>query len=138
MVKRILLFGIGFSALVAALPVYHLGIALNLWQPLTRPRGVSSSARYVSIVEEGTWFDCHVDWKRNVDVCKAWDPDGRLIADGDFLLQGDNRPASESELRPTHVARGDGHVWRIDLDGKEGIFSKSLVPMSLNRQHPGR
>jgi hypothetical protein len=134
--KRILLIGIGLAALVAAFPVYHLGIALSLWQPLIRPRGVSASAHYVSIVEEGTWFDCHLDFKRNVDVCKAWDPDGRLIVDGDFLLEGENRPASESELRPTHVARGDGQVWRIDLHGKDGNFSKALVPVSVNRAHP--
>src|SRR5579864_3830116 len=136
MVRRILLIGIGLVALVGAFPVYNLGIALNLWQPFTRPRGVSPSARYVSIVDEGTWFDCRVDWKRNVDVCKAWDPNGRLIADGDFLLERENRPASESELHPTHVARGDGHVWRIDLYGKDGNFSKTLVPASVNREHP--
>jgi hypothetical protein len=130
-IKRILLIGTGLAALVAAVPAYHLGIVFNLWQPLTRPRGVSSSAHYVSIVEEGTWFDCHVDFKRNVDACKAWDPDGRLIADGDFLLEEENRPASESELRPTHVACGDGHVWRIDLYGKDGNFSKTLVPVSV-------
>jgi hypothetical protein len=132
MVRRIFVIAAGLLIVAVAVPVYHAGVVFNFWQPLRRPQGVSPSAHYVSLVEEGTWFKCYVDSKRSVDVCKAWDADGRLIADGDFRLEGENRFATKSELRPTHVARGDGQVWMIYLNGKEGAFSKALVPATAS------
>src|SRR5260370_6286920 len=39
--------------------------------------------------------------QRNVDVCKAWDVDGRLVASGDFRLEGENRAATKRELHPS-------------------------------------
>ncbi len=135
-VKRVFVIAAGFVVLGGAVPLYHAGIVFGLWQPLRRPPGVSPSAQYVSLVEEGTWFDCSVDSARNVDVCKAWNSDGQLIADGDFRLEGENRAATKSELHPTHVARGDGHVWMIYLNGKEGTFSKTLVPVTDSSRLP--
>jgi hypothetical protein len=128
-VRRILLIVASVAFLAAMVPLYRVGVIFGLWQPLRRPPGVSPYARYVSLVEEGTWFDCHVDEVRDVDVCKAWDEDGQLIADGCFRLEEGKRAASKSELHPSHVARGDGHVSRIDLFGKDGAFSQALVPV---------
>src|SRR5882672_4171905 len=101
MVKRLLLITIGLLLVVAAWPAYNFGVVLGFWPPLTRPRPVTASAHYVSMIEEGTWFDCSVDSKRNVDTCKAWAPDGRLIASGDFRLEGEDRAATRIELKPT-------------------------------------
>jgi len=114
MVKRLVLIVVALLLVVAAWSVYNFGVLFGFWQPLTRPRNVSASARYVSIIETGAWFDCSVDSERNVDVCKAWDPDGRLIADGGFRLQGEDRAATTLELKQTaadHLHRPEWN-WR--------------------------
>ena len=116
--------------LALAKPIYYSGILFGLWQPLIRPQGVPRSAHYVSLVEEGTWFECYLDARRNVDVCRAWDAGGRPIVRGDFSLEGENRAATEAELRPSHVVRGNNHVYMIYLFGTEGAFSKALVPVT--------
>jgi hypothetical protein len=127
---------VAVSALLgaAAWPAYILGVTFGLWQPLTRPRGVAASARYVSSIEDGTWFDCHVDLRRNVDTCKAWDFEGRVLADGDFRLAGEDRAATAAELKPSAVNSGGGHAYEIYLFGKVGAQSAVLVP--VNDHHP--
>jgi hypothetical protein len=124
----------GLIVLAAAWPAYNVGIALGLWQPITRPIGVSRSARYVSLLEDATWFDCSVDLNRDVDVCKAWTPTGKLIADGEFRLEGEARAASKSELRPSRVLAKNGKAYMIYLVGQRGAFSKALVPVSSERE----
>src|ERR1039457_524895 len=117
-------------ALALARPIYGFGVVLGVWQPFTRPPGVSAAARYVSRFEGGTWFDCSVDSKRNVDVCKAWDPNGRPLGDGDFRLEGEGRAATKSELNPSDVISSDGHAYMIYLYGKDGAQSGTLVPIT--------
>ena len=85
------------------------------------------------MIEEGTWFDCSVDSARNVDICKAWAPDGRLIASGDFRLVGEDRAATPVELRPALARSGAGRAY-IHLNGMDGAFSKTLV--QIDDRHP--
>lgn len=110
--------------------LYHAGIILGFWPPLMRPPGVSQTAHYVSLVESGTWFDCNVDVERDVNICRAWDSNGRLLADGAFRLDGENRAATEQELRPSNVIvdHTTGRGWMIYLSGRNGAFTKALVP----------
>lgn len=136
LIRRTLAVGAAILAIALAGPVYKLGIVLGLWQPATRPASVSESAHYVSLVEDGTWFDCRVDSKRNVDVCRAWDANGKLIAAGDFRLEGENRAAEKSELHPSWVATSDGRAYMIYLFGKHGAFTSALVPVG-QKQGPG-
>lgn len=135
MPKWISVVSAGVILIVVVRPVYILGAVLGLWQPLTRPASVSLAARYVSRIEDGIWFDCVVDTKRNVNVCKAWDDKGHLIADGDFRLKGENRAATQAELRPSAVMSGDGHAYMIYLFGNQGAHSKVLIPV---RTYTGR
>ena len=132
--RRILLIAAGSLLIVAAWPVYILGVAFGLWQPLTRPQGVSASAKYVSSIEDGTWFDCSVNSTRNVNTCKAWDFEGRLLADGDFRLEGKDRAATKAELKPSAVLSNGGHAYMIYLFGKAGAQSDILV--QVNDRHP--
>lgn len=118
------------TILVAIRPIYIQGVIYGIWQPLNRPPNVSAKAHYVSWIEDGNWFDCSVDHERNVDVCKAWDSNGRPMADGDFRLDGENRAANESELRPSDVDVSDGRTYAIYLFGKQGARSKTLIPIN--------
>jgi len=128
MIRKIIVIGIGAVLFAAAWPLYNLGVAFRLWQPL-RPAGVSPSARYVSLIEDGTWFDCTVDSQRNVNVCRAWNTSGKLVADGQFRLEGDGRAAIGSELRPSRVLGTDGKAYMIYLFGEHGALSRALVPV---------
>jgi hypothetical protein len=123
----IALGGLGAAFLIPLL--YGLGVAFDFWQP-RRPPGVSTGAHYVSRIEDGTWFECSVDSKRDVDVCKAWDMNGQLIAAGDFRVECENRAAIQSELRPSSVLSTGGRAYLIYLFGDKGPESKSLVPVS--------
>jgi hypothetical protein len=134
-VRRILLILVGLLVIVVAWPVYILGVAFGLWQPISRPRGVSASARYVSSIEDGTWFDCSVDLARNVNICKAWGFDGSLLADGEFRLEGTDRAATKAELRPSSVVSSGGQASMIYLFGKAGAESGALVPVNGRRPH---
>lgn len=134
MMKRILRIASVSVLAAAAWPTYILGVAFGLWQPLTRPSSVSASAHYVSSVEDGTWFDCSVNVERNVNSCKAWDFGGHLIADGEFRLEGKDRAATASELRPSSVISSGGRAYMIYLFGKAGAKSGVLVP--VDRRHP--
>jgi len=120
-------------AVLAAIswPAYNLGVALDFWQPFSRPRGVSARARYFSTMKTAEWFDCSVDAVHDVDVCSAWDDSGRLIARGRYRLDGENRAAKGAELRPERVQLYPGRpdlAW-IDLYGKDPFPSKILVPV---------
>lgn len=100
MMKRL---AVGAVVTILVAFVYWCGILLNWWSPLIRPRGVPCRAKYVFLWESAEWFDCHVDERRNVDVCRAWDVDGHLAASGDFRLEGENRAATRSELHPSRT-----------------------------------
>lgn len=115
--------------------VYPLGIALALWQPLIRPAGVSKSAHFVSTFEDGTWFDCSVDTPRNVDICRAWDEGGRLIANGDFRLEDEDRAATPSELHPSMILANNGKAYMIYLYGPYNkLQGKVLLPVVNGRR----
>jgi hypothetical protein len=126
--------GLGLALAALSWPAYIGGVAFGLWQPLTRPAGVSSEARYVSQIEDGTWFDCVVDQKRDVNICKAWDFEGHLVANGSFRLEGEDRAATRAELRPSSVVSSGGHAYMIYLFGDEGAHSRTLVP--VDELHP--
>jgi hypothetical protein len=132
-IKRIV-FIVGAVVLMASLrPVYLIGISLNLWQPLTRPSGVSKRARYVDTFKDAAWFDCTIERTKDVNACRAWDVHGRVIALGNYRLDGENRAATAQELRPSTLNRYPGHphlAW-IYLFGEHGnIFGKTLVPVN--------
>ena len=109
MVKRIV-FIFGGLVLIASLrPVYSIGVSLNFWQPLTRPASVPKRARYVDTFESAAWFDCSIDRTKDVNICRAWDTNGNLIAFGHYRLDGKNRAATAPELRPSQVDLYPGH-----------------------------
>ena len=87
--------------------VYPYGILFGLWQPLFRPAGISRLARYVSVIEDGSWIDCSIDSARDVNICKAWYYDGRLRVSGDFRFEDQHRAATKEELNPSMVAGPD-------------------------------
>lgn len=107
--KRITLVITAVGVVIATCPVYLTGVALGLWQPLSRPIGVSARARYVETLRSAGWFDCSVDRIKDADVCKVWDRDGRLVAFGHYRLDGENRAARAAELRFWYVEHYTGH-----------------------------
>jgi len=127
----------GVVVLIAALrPFYLIGVGLGLWQPLTRPVGVSSRAHYVPTKIDGAWFDCSVDHNRNVDTCRAWDSTGNLIAFGDYRLDGEKRAATALELQPSMVQPYPGHpslAW-IYLFKDNTALGRTLVPVNGDGQ----
>jgi hypothetical protein len=135
-IKWVVAVGAVVALIALVRPTYIFGVVFGIWQPLTKPPGVSSAARYVSWIEDGTWFDCTVDSKRNVNPCKAWDSNGRLLADGDFRLECQGRAATNAELRPASVSSGGGHAYAIYLFGKAGGRSRTLVPVDSAQQNP--
>jgi hypothetical protein len=130
--KRIALT-LGCAALIASLrPVYLIGVGFGLWQPLSHPSGVSRSARYVGAFKTAGWFDCSVDSAAHVDICKAWDTDGKLIAFGRYRLDGEDRAATQHELRPSMVQLYPGHpdlAWIYLFDDHRTIMGKTLIPV---------
>jgi hypothetical protein len=132
-IKRIVL-AIGVVVLTASLrPVYTIGVSLGLWQPLTRPSDVSAQARYVDTFKDAAWFDCSIERSKDVNICRAWDAYGSLIAFGNYRLDGENRAATVPELRPSQVHRYPGHpnlAW-IYLFGDHGsVVGRTLVPVN--------
>lgn len=110
--------------------LYRFGTSLGWWDPLTRPGEVSASAKYVFIWESSAWFDCSTDAKRDVNVCRAWDSYGRLIATGDFRLEDEKRAASPGELHPSCIGatNAEGLSDEIYLFGPHGlILGRKLV-----------
>lgn len=94
---------------------------------------LGTRARYVDTFKSAAWFDGVLDRTKDVDVCRAWDQDGNLIAFGNYRLEGENRAATESELRPSSVHSYPTHpnlAW-IYLFGDHGIIEgKTLVPVN--------
>jgi len=119
---------------------YEIGLADGWWNPLIRPAGVPAGAHYVLIFpKSATWFDCRVDEKRDIDVCTAWDGDGRLLVSGDFRLKDEGRAATRAELQPS-IVEGDasGHFDTIHLFGpNRSTFGKELVRVGsrAEREH---
>lgn len=110
--------------------VYKLGVVMNWWNPMHRPDKVSATARHVFLWESEAWLDCSIDYTLDVNPCKAWDGNGRLIAEGAFRLEGENRAANSSELHPstTGPTGRDGLSRVIYLFGPNGrIEGKRLV-----------
>jgi hypothetical protein len=110
--------------------VYAFGLLSGWWQPLRRPRTVSPAARYVSLESEETWFDCQLDQKKQVDTCRAWDINGKVIVAGDFRLDEEGRAATETELKPSKVLFYNGQVYRICLFSPSGICGRFLVSVA--------
>ncbi len=137
MVRRILLI-LGCALIVAlARPAYLVGVDLGFWQPLTRPAGVSARARYVAAFYFGAWFDCSIDSARDVDVCRAWDSKGKLIAFGDYRLDGENRAATALELRPSDVQPYPQHpnlAWIYLYGDHWNTRGRTLVPVNKDGQ----
>ena len=118
--------GVGTAlGLTAAYFVYPYGIWLGLWSPLTRPASVSREARYVSVIEDGSWFDCAIDGKRDVNVCRVWDYEGHLRTEGDFRYEDEPRAARKDELYPSLLA-GRDTIYLFDLPGHRKIFGHAL------------
>jgi len=119
---------------------YVVGLADGWWDPLIRPARVSVRAHYVLIFgKSASWFDCRVDERRGVDVCTAWDADGRLLVSGDFRLKDEGRAATRAELQPS-IPQADesGHFDVIYLFGPNRlIFGKELVRVGskAEREH---
>jgi hypothetical protein len=132
-IKRIVLV-LGALAIITSLrPAYLIGVSLCFWQPLSRPSSVSEGARYVATFKSAAWFDCVLDRAKDVDVCRAWDEEGNLIAFGNYRLDGENRAATEGELHPSSVHSYPAHpnlAW-IHLSGDHGITEgRTLVPVN--------
>lgn len=116
--------------LASAWCLYRFGIIMNWWSPVNRPATVSKEAHYVFVWESAAWFDCRVDEIRNVDVCRAWDNSGRLLAAGDFRIKGEDRAATKEELKPSAVGATNlnGLSDTIYLFGPKGLIEgKQLV-----------
>jgi hypothetical protein len=132
-IKRIVIV-VGAVALIAALhPIYITGIAFGVWQPLSRPVGVSAKARYVETLKSAGWFECSVDRLKDVNVCRAWDRDGKLVAFGNYRLDGENRAATLIELRPSTVESYPDHpnlAWIYLFDAHNTIMGRTLVPVN--------
>ena len=133
--KRVLLIA-GIIVAAAGLFIgFEAGVLTGLWQPILRPRGVSSAAHFVSLDGKWTtWFDCSADARRNVDHCRVWDDHGRLLVDGDFRFDDEDRMATAAELKPSHVILNNGEVYMICLFGPGGNCARSLVPVKKNRE----
>ena len=126
---------------------YWFGIMSGWWNPITRPMSVSRTANLVVCgFESAEWFDCRYDRARDVDVCKAWDTSGKLLADGDFRLKGENRAALPEELHPSGIggmtATGlTDTIYLYDPHGawivKELVLVSSEVPRD-NTENPKR
>lgn len=132
MIRRVLAT-LGIVVLiVVSRPVYQIGVGLGFWQPLTRPAGVSSRARYATTIKDSAWIDCSFDAGKDVDVCRAWDDAGHLIAYGRYRLDGERRAARPAELLPAAVAIYPGRpelAW-IYLEEAGGTPGKTLVPVN--------
>ena len=129
-----MIMGVALAIAVTQL-VYNIGVGFGAWQPLTRPSRVPRSAHFVSTLKDETWFDCRVDEGRGVDVCRAWDEKGRVVADGDFRLEDEDRAATASELRPSEVKTQNGQVYMIYLYGPHGeVLGRTLLPVINGRR----
>lgn len=78
-------------------------------------------------IEIAAWIDCSLDRAGDVDVCRAWDPVGHLIAHGRHRLDGQNRAATPSELHPSNVQR---NLSRSELSWIDLYGGKTLVPVN--------
>ena len=129
-------------AVLTSLLVLTLGVVLfarfiGVWGTDNRPSSVPSDAKLVSLIETGTWFQYSFDPIHNANKVKAWDLNGRLLADGYFRLEEENRPATDLELNPS-VVQFRYDVGKTDYiylfkhqstwGGKEP-FGKILVPI---------
>jgi hypothetical protein len=134
--KRIALTLVTVVLLGLSYPIYVVGAAFNIWQPVTRPSGVSSRAQYVDAFKSAAWFDCSIDHARDMNICQAWDPRGNLIAFGKYRIENSNRAATELELRPRRVHEYPGHpnlAWIIVRE-EWGQTPITLVPVNDSGQ----
>ena len=100
---------------------------------VTRPSGVTKHARYVDVFKSQAWIDCSIESTRKINPCRAWDVHGNLIASGNYRLEGENRAADGSELRPSEVETYPGHpnLTDIYLFGDHGLIrGKLLIPVN--------
>jgi hypothetical protein len=132
-VKRIALICVGVALIASLRPAYLIGVSLGFWQPLTRPVGISKRAHYVETLKSEAWFDCSVERTKDVNICRAWDATGNLIAFGIYRLDGENRAATARELRPSRVHLYPGHpnlAWIYLFDDQGSVDGRTLVPVN--------
>lgn len=133
MIRRVVTVVAVVVLILVSRPIYQLGVGLGFWQPFRHPHGVSREARYVPTLKGSAWFDCSFDRAKDVDVCRAWDDAGHVIAYGSYRIDGEGRAATIKELRPSMVQGYPGRPelsW-INLFGDKGnIFGKTLVPVN--------
>ena len=131
---------VGFNSV--AYIAYGVGIIFGFWERLIRPKPVSSKAKYVSIIEEGVWFDCSIDSRLNVNVCTAWNYDGRLLITGEFRLKGQDRAATKDELYPSALepnriylfdGPGHGNIWTRYLERLPDGWEGATLPQGQTR-----
>ena len=133
MIKRIVFIFGGLVFIASLRPVYLIGVSLGFWQPLTRPTSVPKRARYVDTFKSAAWFDCSIDRTKDVNICRAWDTNGNLVAFGNYRLDGENRAATALELRPSQVHLYPGHpnlAWIYLFGDHREIVGKTLVPVN--------
>ena len=136
MMKRIIGAVAAVLAAAAFYVVYDMGVWMGEWEPLLHPSGVPSTAHFYSTIEEkqGLWFDCSVDVKRQVNPCRVWEENGRLLVNGDFRIEDGNRMATASELKPTRALWSHGKVYMICLAGLRGACDQMMVPVKENQK----
>ena len=125
-IKRIPLVVVAVAVVAATRPIYLVGVACGLWQPLSRPAGVSARARYVETLKSAGWFECSVDRVKDVDVCRVWDRAAKLVAFGKYRLDGALRAATAAELRYSRVESYPDHpdlawIYLIQSDRHSGF-----------------
>jgi len=112
--KRFISLCRGVLFIVAAYPMYRIGCWIGLWQPIVRPSAVSYRAKYYPTMTNEFWIECGIDFRRNVNPCRAWDAGGHLVASGNYRLDRENRAANVFELWPARVLPSYGypeHTW---------------------------
>jgi len=104
-------------AVVICVPVYREGILLGVWPPLTRPYSVPREATHVAGFKFApTWYDCRFDPVKDVNPCRIWSGDGKLMFAGDFRLEDVGHAAPPELLRPSTYQRTSEGIL-IDLYG---------------------
>lgn len=103
-------------ALVLLLAIYNFG--LGIWNsiPPRRPANVSRGAAFlfalpvgspIPLPKRGTWVNCWLDEKQNVNLCRAARVDGSIIYEGPFVPLLGTGPVPQDRLQINTKAIGD-------------------------------
>ena len=95
------------------------------YAPSHRPKSVPRYALWVGGADGGSYIDCHNDRALNYNDCTIYnDSTGAVWATGHYIIKGQDRAASASELKYSFF---DGHELYLDLPPVNGRIP-SLVP----------